>query len=371
MNASLQSNALFLNMSGNLPPKVPHVFNDAYRGAVGGVLADFEPNDLIGAHQFRGSERDRCAGARFVARRLSEMPAPDRIVVANGTQSILLMLLASLVGRGRRLALESLSYPTLRSFADHLGFDLSPVPMDEEGALPDAFEAICRADRPAAYYAMPTLQNPTTGIMSVVRRQAIAEICRRYGIAIIEDDIYSLLPRDMPLPLSTFAPELSWYILGTAKSLAAALKVAYVVAPTAAAAAERFWPGVRATYWMCAPMNGSVVSKLIEIGHADRIIEAVRAETRARQAIVAERLAGADLRTRPDCLHVWLSLPDSRPASDFVSELRALGVEVSTSSTYAMGDTRPPNAIRFGMGTPRDRADFERGLNTITKVYFK
>lgn len=369
MTISLRSTAVLLNMSGNMPPKVPQVLNDAYRVAVQRVLTDFEPNDLIGAHQLCGSERDRTAGARFVGRRLPEVPAPDRIVVANGTQSILVMLLAGLVGRGGRLALEALSYPTLRTFADQLGFGLSPVPMDEEGTLPDAFEAVCRSDRPAAYYTMPTLQNPTTGIMSIERRRAIGEICRRYGVAIIEDDIYSLLPRDLPPPLSAFAPERSWYVLGTAKSMAPALKVAYVVAPTAAAAAERFWPGVRATYWMCAPMNGSIVSALIETGDGDRIINAVRAETRARQAMVAERLADADLRTLPDCLHVWLSLPNNRPVADFIAGVRALGVDISASSTYAIGDTPPPNAARFGMGTPRDRAAFERGLDAIVKVY--
>lgn len=371
MIALPQSNSVLLNMSGNLPPKVPEAFDEAYRAAAGQVLTEFEPNDLIGAHQFRGSDRDRRAGARFVGRRLPGMPAPNRIVVANGTQSILLMLLAGLVGRGRRVALEALSYPTLRSFADQLGFGLSPVPMDNEGALPDAFEAVCRADRPAVYYAMPTLQNPTTAIMSTDRRRAIAEICRRYGVVIIEDDIYSLLPHDLPPPLSTFAPELSWYVLGTAKSMAAALKVAYVVAPTAEAAAERFWPGVRATYWMCAPMNGSIVSTLIETGAAGRIIDAVRAETHARYTLVTERLASANVRTRPDCLHVWLSLPNDRPATGFVADVRALGVEVSASSTYAMADIPPPNAIRLGMGTPRDRAAFERGLDAIAKAYLQ
>ncbi|MBP1299811.1 aminotransferase-like domain-containing protein [Bradyrhizobium elkanii] len=371
MNVSLRSTPALLNMSGNMPPKVPPVFNEAYRLAAQRVLADFEPNDLIGAHQFCGSERDRAAGARFVSRRLPEVPSVDRIVVANGTQSILVMLLAGLVGRGRQLVLEALSYPTIRTFADQLGFGLSPVPMDEEGALPDAFEEVCRADRPAAYYAMPTLQNPTTATMTIERRRTIAKICQRYGVAIIEDDIYSLLPREVPPPLSAFAPELSWYVLGTAKSMAPALKVAYVVAPTAAAATERFWPGVRATYWMCAPMNASVVSTLIETGGSDRIIEAIRVETRARQAIVAERLVDADLRTRPDCLHAWLSLPNSRPASDFLADVRALGIDVGASSTFAIGDIAPPNAIRFGTGTPRDRAAFERGLDAIVKVYLK
>ncbi|WP_271620812.1 aminotransferase-like domain-containing protein [Bradyrhizobium sp. CCBAU 51745] len=362
-----KSNAL-LNMSGNLPPKVPHAFDAVYKAAVQNVLEAFAPNELIGAHQFRGSERDRSLGARFLGRRLPQVPPADRVVVANGTQSILMMLLAGLVGRNGRLALESLSYPTLLPFARQLGFQLSPVAMDEEGVLPDHFEAVCRSERPAAYYAMPTLQNPTTAVMSIERRQAIAEICRQYGVTIIEDDIYSLLPKNVPPPLSTFAPEISWYILGTAKSLAAALKVAYVLAPTARAAEERFWPGVRATYWMCAPMNGSVVSSLIEMGAVDVVIDAVREETRARHTLVADRLGSANMRSRPDCLHVWLSLPANRPAIEFVAGVRALGVEVSVSSTYAM-DNAPPNAVRFGMGTPPDRAAFERGLAAIADVY--
>ncbi|TYO63168.1 hypothetical protein FXV83_28905 [Bradyrhizobium hipponense] len=83
-----------LNMSGNLPPKVPHVFDEAYRGAAQRVLGDREPNDLIGAHQFRGSDRDRALGARFIGRRMQDVPAVDRVVVANGTQSILMMLQA-------------------------------------------------------------------------------------------------------------------------------------------------------------------------------------------------------------------------------------------------------------------------------------
>ncbi|WP_192859675.1 aminotransferase-like domain-containing protein [Bradyrhizobium sp. DOA9] len=356
-------------MSGNLPPKVPHVFDDAYRAAVQHVMSSCEPSHLIGAHQFRGSERDRALGARFVGRRMPESPAADRVVVANGTQSILMMLLAGIVGPNRRLAIEALSYPTVQTFAQHLGFELSPVAMDGEGAVPEALEAICRTERPAAYYAMPTIQNPTTGTMSVERRKAIAEICRRYEVAIIEDDIYSLLPKDAPPPLSSFAPEISWYVLGTAKSLSAALKIAYVVAPSAEAAAERFWPGVRATYWMCAPMNGAIVSSLIETGAVEDIIEAVRAETRVRQAMVSESVSSPDLRSRPDCLHVFLPLPADRPAKDFVARVRALGVDVSPASTYAMNDSPAPNAIRFGTGTPRDRAAFERGLAAITKVY--
>ena len=360
---------MLLNMSGNLPPKVPHVFDDAYRAAVLRVLTDHAPNDLIGAHQFRGSERDRAAGAAFLARRLPEMPASERVVVANGTQSILTMLLSGLAGKGGTLAVEALTYPTIGRFAAMLGVDLAPVPMDAEGVMPDAFEAVCRSRRPAAFYVMPTLQNPTTAIMGPARRREIAEICRRHGVAIIEDDIYSLLPESLPPPLSAYAPEIAWYVLGTAKSMAAALKVAYVAAPTAALASDLFWPGGRSTFWMCAPINAAVISTLIEQNDADRIIAAVRAETQARQARVVERLAGAELRTMPECLHVWLSLPAHRARADFVAAIAARGVSISASDTYAVGETTPPNAVRFGTGAPRDRQAFERGLDTIAEIY--
>lgn len=358
-----------LNMSGNLPPKAPHVFDEACRSAIARVLAEHSPNDLFGAHQFKGSERDRAAGAAFVARRLPVAPEADRVVVANGTQSLLVMLLAGLVGQGGTLAIEALTYPTIGRLAETLGIGLAAVPIDAEGVIPDAFEGVCRSRRPAALYVMPSLHNPTTAIMGPGRRAEVAEICRRYGVAIIEDDIYSLLPQHLPPPLSTYAPEISWYVLGTAKAMVAALKVAYVVAPSAMAAADLFWPGGRETFWMCAPINAAVASILIEEGAVGRILDAVRAETRERQRRVAERLAGADLRTMPECLHVWLTLPEDRSRTDFVAAVAARGVTISPSDIYALSDAPRPNAVRFGTGAPRDRASFERGLEAIAHAY--
>ncbi|MGY4167823.1 aminotransferase-like domain-containing protein [Bradyrhizobium sp. USDA 4529] len=358
-----------LNMSGNLPPKVHHPFDDEYLAAVQTVLSRQSPIDLVGAHQFRGEQRDRIAGARFVGRRLPVAPNPDQLIVTNGTQGAITMLMAGLVGRGGTLAIEELSYPTMRQFAEMFGIRLCSIPMDMEGMLPDAYEAACSAQNLSAVYAMPTLQNPTTAIMGVDRRKTIAEISRKYGVAIIEDDIYSLLPTDVPPPLSAFAPEISWYILGTAKSMAAALKVAYLVAPSAEAAQSRFWPGVRATYWMCAPINAAIVTALIESNAVEKIIAAVRSETKARQALVAERLRRHEFNAIAEGLHVWLKLPSSQPRAEFVARVRSRGVEISSSDTYFFGKDEAPNAIRFGTGTAPNRDAFECGLDAIVQAY--
>ncbi|MGZ9722719.1 aminotransferase-like domain-containing protein [Rhizobium miluonense] len=358
-----------LNMSGNLPPQVPHVFDAEYRAAMEVMMADHSPMSLIGAHQFRGVFRDRAAGSQFVHLRLPEAPDPSRVIVTNGVQSALNILITNIVGTGGVLAVEEFTYPTIRNIAALLNIKVCSVAMDEEGMLPDAFETVCRNHRPSALYAQPTMHNPTTAVMSIERRKEMAEIARKYGVAIFEDDIYSLLPTDLPPPLSTYAPGLSWYVLGTAKSMAPAFKIAYLIAPSAKAATRYFWPGDRATYWMAAPINSLMLSQLVSSGGASRIIDAVRAETAIRQAMVSERLAGASYRAQPDGLQVWLTLPDRLPKKEFAAKLADRGISISTADGYYFGDGESPNNIRFGTGTPPTRAEFERGLEAITQVY--
>ena len=43
-----------------------------------------------------------------------------------------------------------------------------------------------------ADYAALIRPNPTTATMSRARREAIVSVCRAHGIAIIEDDVYTL-----------------------------------------------------------------------------------------------------------------------------------------------------------------------------------
>jgi DNA-binding transcriptional MocR family regulator len=62
--------------------------------------------------------------------------------------------------------------------------------MNGKGIDPAALGEACGRERPEAVYCVPTIHNPTTATMSAKRREAIAEVARRFGIAIIEDDAY-------------------------------------------------------------------------------------------------------------------------------------------------------------------------------------
>lgn len=357
-----------IEMSRNHPPLVPAVFDAEYRAALDAVLASHTPSEIAGAHRWMGTARDRDAGARFVARRLSQTPSPGRVVVTNGTQSALNMLLAGLVGRGNVLAVEALTYPPVQVLAERYGFTVAGVALDEHGLIPAAFEDVCQTARPRALYVLSTLQNPTTATMPLARRQAIVRIARDYDVALIEDDIYSLLPEGLPPPLSALAPELSWYVLGVAKGIASGMKVAYVVAPTAKDAEQQFWPGVRATFWMAAPLSAAIMTALIESHGADRIIAAVREETRSRQAIVEELVGHLHITTRPEALHLWIALPAGISETRMAEDARGAGVIIGASAPFVVGCSAH-QAIRIGIGNPKSHEELRHALTTFREVH--
>lgn len=353
----------------NHPPMVARVFDPEYLAAQALVLAEQPPSAIAGHHRWTGTPRDRAAGASFAARRLGTAPDPDRVIVTNGTQSALLMLFAGLVGSGGVLLTEALTYPPLKTFARHFGFRIVGVPIDADGIVPEALEAAIRAEHPAALYTIPTHQNPTTSIMPQARRRAVARIAQTHGVAIIEDDIYSLLTPEGPLPLAALAPEIGWHVLGTAKSIAAGMKIAYVTCPSPEAARRLFWPGVRGTHWMATPMAAAVMTALIENGGAGRIIEAVAEEVRARHLVVQQELPTIPLTTRPEALHLWLQLPPGMSRAALAARASACGVAIGTSDEFVGGDGTAPGAVRIGIGNCKDKAELAEALVRFATAY--
>ncbi|WFU14861.1 PLP-dependent aminotransferase family protein [Bradyrhizobium sp. CB3481] len=356
-----------IRLALNHPPPVPDVFNPIVSEALNRVLAKSPPAELMATHRWMGTEEDRQQGAVFVARRLGEIPDPDRVIVTHSTQTAIHMLLPSIAGNGRTLAVEQLSYPPVRSFAGRYGIRVVDVPIDGDGINPDAFEQVCRRERVAALYLLSTFQNPTTATMSIVRRKEIAAIARRHQVQLIEDDVYSLLAASPLPPISAFVPELSWYLLGTAKSFSAGLKLAFVVAPNGTEAARAFWPGVRATYWMASPVSAALMAELISSGEDLKILAAVKVELAARHQLVVSGLRGTPLASDPGCLHVWIPLKGVS-SSGIAAEILEHGVQVAISASYARDGWIPPEGIRIGIGNPETRSVLEQAISRIRRA---
>ncbi len=312
-----------------------------------------------------GRPADRAAGARWIARG-GVVTDPDHVLVTQSGQNAVASVLSALTQPGDTIACESLTYPGVRSAASLLNLRLAPVAMDEEGMIPDSFAALCRSGSVKALYALPTLHNPTATVLSLERRQAVVEIARAHGVALIEDDVYGFLLDDAPPPFARLLPELSFYITSTSKSLAPGIRIGYVHAPSSAL--ERVAAALRATIYMATPLMAALATRWIVDGTAERLVAAKRAETAERQALAREILGDARLTGNPAAPHLLLWMPEGWRADTFESAARRQGVGVTPATAFWLGRSAPPNAVRLCLGTPPKRADLIRALQCIAAL---
>ncbi len=355
-----------VEMTMNLPPEPQDATLQARLKR--GVAQLLEQNDLptlLRYQEFGGTEIERDAGARWLAPLLPKL-SRDRVLVCPGIQSALVALFSTLIRPGEVMCCEAITYPGVKALSAQFGIKLHGLPVDAEGIVPHEFEIACRVHRPKALYCNPTLQNPTTHSMSLKRRETIATIANQYGIALIEDDAYGLLPINRLPPLATFAPELGYYISGMAKHLGAGLRIAYLVAPDARAS-KRLVSTLRATTIMAAPITVALATRWINDGCADVMLHAIRRESQARQRLAAELLPRKSYVSQPEAFHLWLQLPPPWSRIDFATQLRSRGVGVVGSDSFVVSGA-PPEAVRVCLGGSATLLDCRHSLEQIADV---
>ncbi len=312
-----------------------------------------------------GLPEHRAAGAAWIAA-TGLVAGAETVVVSSGIQHGLTAVLAALLEPGDLLVSEALTYPGMKALAGLLHVRLQGLAMDEQGLRPDAFDAACRASRVKALYCVPTLHNPTTIVMPEARRREIAALARAHGVTIIEDDVHGPLHAAPPPPLSSFAPELSYFLRGTGKCLLPGLRIGFILAPAARVA--RLCAAVRTTTWMAAPLMAEVVSGWLRDGTAQRLLERQRLEAAARQALATRAFPGRRVETHAHSHHLWLHLPEPWRSDGFAEQAARRGVRVTPSQTFVLGRGQAPHAVRVCLGAASDRARLERGLAVLTEL---
>jgi DNA-binding transcriptional MocR family regulator len=355
-----------VDLGQNHPPDPP---SHPQRGALHATLADLlSRHDLSRVLDYPaagGNHPDREAGASWVAR-AGVSAEPEEVIVCTGSQHGLTVLLATLLEPGDVLLAEELTYAGLKAVAGLLRLRLRGIPIDRDGLRPDALADACRDGGARAVYLIPTLHNPTTAVMPVRRRSEIVAVSRAHGLSIVEDDVHGLLAENRPPPLVALAPERTYYLTSTSKTLAPGLRIAYVKAPVAIV--PRLEAGLRATTWAVAPLTAAIASAWIRDGIADELVAARREEARARQAIARGALAGADVLTHPEAYYLWLRLPEPWRSDSFVAEARARGVALTPAEAFTVGRGPVPHAVRLCTGAARTRERLARGLSIVASL---
>jgi DNA-binding transcriptional MocR family regulator len=324
------------------------------------------PDELLSYDPATAALRHRTAAATWLGRLGHEVSA-DRIVVTSGAQHAMTVILATFMGTGDVLATEELTYPGLRAVARMLGIRMQAIELDGEGVVPDALDAACESSRITALYCVPTLQNPTSATMSESRRRAIAEVARRRGLIVLEDEIHASFPDEALPPIASFAPERTFLMATLSKWVAFGLRVGFVAAP--ASAVERLRSGVRSSLWQTAPLMTEIATRWITDGTAERMARQKLVELEERHRIAREVLGDrVVVRTSPRAMHLWIQLPEPQRSDECVAQARQRGVLIAGAEAFAVGRTVPP-AVRVSIAQVSNRDDVRRGLEMLARIF--
>ncbi|MCR9194596.1 MAG: PLP-dependent aminotransferase family protein [Hyphomonas sp.] len=356
-----------INLVRTTPP-TPDWLGDAAGAAFDMIKHDEDLSLLMRSHSFAGTDADKDVARQWLRRRFAQDLQTDRIVVTNGAQNALFLSLHHLIGPGNVLLAEKIGYYGIRKLAGALGISVLPVEMDDDGADPDSVDEMCRKTGAKGLFLTPTLHNPTTLVMSQARRQDLADLARRRGLAIIEDDVYGMLPSDSPPPISAMAPDVTWHCTSPSKCVAPALRVGYLVAPSAPAAKAAVAPLDTASTWFASPLSAALMRCWVRTGTADRIFAAIHTEALERQKIAARVLQGATYKTHPESLFLWLTLPTGLQGGAFVDAAADHGLLLRPGQLFCVEPGFEPGATRIVLGAPKSRDELTRALDIVAML---
>ena len=286
------------------------------------------------------------------------VPSSSNVVLTAGAQHGLFAALLSLAGPGRRVLAEELTFPGLKAAARQLRIELVPVRLDHFGLLPADLDRQAARTSATVVVCVPALQNPTGSNMNAQRRQDIADVARRRGLTIIEDDVYGSLQSEPTL--ASYAPNQTVVVTSVSKTIEPSLRIGCLAGPTnllEPVAAE-----VQLTSWSVSAASIEILSRWVDDGTAQRRTEWQRLEVRERWRIADLILGRSTLAPAP---HRFIAL--TRSPDRIAQACTEAGVLVVSSSVLGVGP-KPVKGIRISLTAPRTRAALHVALLAVKAI---
>lgn len=291
--------------------------------------------------------------------------APERVAFGVSGHQLLAAILLSSSPAGACIACDPITYNGWLNLVRHTGRKALAVAGDEHGMSPEALDDAASREPIWGVFLMPSLHNPCSTIMPIARREAIADVCRRRGLFVIDDDAYRFLNADAGPSFAHLIPERAFWLQSLSKPLFASIKTAFLVSPLDAVARVR--DALRVTGHQPSALTLPWVLSLVASGRLDGLIVEKRAEARRRQALVGPALAGLTTHSTPDAFHVWVELPKGWTADSATAALLAEGAAVVSGAAYSTTGAET-SAIRIALAGEVERECVAEGLRRVGVV---
>ncbi|MGH7999885.1 MAG: PLP-dependent aminotransferase family protein [Brasilonema sp.] len=229
----------------------------------------------------------REAISRYLSRSRAVKCEADQVLIVNGTQQALDLIVRLFIEPNDIIGLEDPGYLSARLIFQTQGAKLVPIAVDESGlVVKDLAQHSSKQIR--LVYVTPSHQFPTGAILSLPRRLELLTWARQTGALIIEDDYdseYRYGDRPIPALQGLDRSDSVLYIGTFSKVLFPSLRIGYLVLPKnlVSAFARGKWLSAR----HLPLLEQQVLTDFIDEGHLERHIRKMRSlYDRRRQALV-------------------------------------------------------------------------------------
>ena len=273
-----------------------------------------------------------------------------------GAQAGLALVLDALTIPGDRVLVESPCYVGALALIRALGREAVPVPVDRGGMNPERLASILLKQDAKLLFTVPTFHNPTGMTLSRARRERILALTRAHGVTLVEDDTYGDLrfiggrvPSFRSLPNAEHVIHLGSF----SKSVAAGLRLGYLIAPDAVLA--RLAP-IQEVHTIALPtLSQAVVGQFLASGgfrrHLTRLRRALRERRDAMlEAIQASFPQDAEVTEPKGGMHLWVVLPEDISSLDVHRDAIVHGLGFAPGPLF-FPDGRGTNCLRLNFST--------------------
>jgi DNA-binding transcriptional MocR family regulator len=295
---------------------------------------------------------------RQIARRSLDMGcafSPRDVVVTCGAQEAINLGLRAVARPGNVIAVESPTYFGTLEAAASLGFKVIEIATHpHDGMDLNDLERAIRKHRVKAFVTMTNCHNPLGYVLSDKYKKALVELTARWGVAVIEDDVYGDLAYHGPRPRTAKSYDRKGLVLlcsSFSKILAPGYRVGWMVAGRFRAEVER----LKLLTTVATPsLQQLVVAEFMKSGGYDRHLKRLRASLAThvegvRQAIAKYFPKGTRVSRPAGGYMLWVELP---PKVEAIKLFRAALAEHITilPGTIFSATGRYKNYIRINCG---------------------
>jgi GntR family transcriptional regulator / MocR family aminotransferase len=341
----------------DLRPGIPdfHSFPRAHwKAALLRALRDL-PDIRLSYADHRGIPELRNAVAAYLARMRGVVVEPGDVTVCCAASQALTVLWHVLRNRGRRrVAIEDPGWRWQRYTVEQAGLAAVPIRVDADGLV---IQDLVAADVDAVVMT-PAHHYPTGVVMTPERRSALIAWARERQALIVEDDydVEYRFGREPIASLQGLAPDLVAFVGTTSKTLAPALRLAWIVAPSHLI--DEMQDVLLVTGVTPPTLDQLAMATFIEAAGLERHLRSMRRRYRAKRDVLIGALATylPEVRIGGTAagLHLLARLPDG--ADEHATSMRARQSGVCVHELHRHCTTQAPTgpALLLGFAFPSE-----------------